>query len=285
MRIIHTISALCSLRGFSLFAVAVVTILLRPNAGVSAIKEIRFVSPIQSLTIPDPELLDHEDSAAAGSSFEEETSVGMSGRVLRTPRRNFLPKFLIGLKAENDVRQQIALGVTKVDDEGLDTPSGVDWVGRAKFADDRRKRLQDSIVEAAHDDAISKYENAQHEKEQRQRWGKNPNKYQFVGVIKKTKTAGSNGAQEGNPIQWYARPKPTHSKWSVRLVHVNKDAIIKDLFDQGKIDIFAKYTNTGRFGGQEAEAVEDLQSSSSASSSSRAPIVTTKYEARERSWK
>ena len=86
--------------------------------------------------------------------------------------------------------------------------------------------------------------------------GGNPNKYQFVGLIKKPKTTGGSGGKEGDPIQWYARPKPRHAKWSVRLVHVNKDAIIKDLFDQGKIDIFAKYTNTGRSGGLEGEAVE-----------------------------
>jgi len=84
------------------------------------------------------------------------------------------------------------------------------------------------------------------------------------------------------------------------MIHVNKDAIIKDLFDRGKIDIFAKYTNSGRTSTTtdvekqrqiEAEDKETTTTPSSGSSGTTktkeglVPIVTTKYEARERSWK
>ena len=91
------------------------------------------------------------------------------------------------------------------------------------------------------------------------RKGKNPNAYQFVGVVKR---------RSDKPISWYARKKPADAKWSVRLVHVNQDAIIKDLFNRGKIDIFAKYKNTGKVDEE-----------------TNVPVITSKYEVRERSWK
>jgi hypothetical protein len=55
----------------------------------------------------------------------------------------------------------------------------------------------------------------------------------------------SSSAGDKPPIAWYARKKPSNSNLSFRLVHVNRD-ITKDLLDQGKIDIFARYSNTGR---------------------------------------
>merc|ERR1712238_447392 len=90
----------------------------------------------------------------------------------------------------------------------------------------------------------------------------------------------------------------------IRMIHVNKDAIIKDLFDRGKIDIFAKYTNTGRTSTTtdidkqrqlEQKAVTQQEkedggggTTTKATTKTKAglvPIVTTQYEARERSWK
>lgn len=87
---------------------------------------------------------------------------------------------------------------------------------------------------------------------------RNPNQYQFVGVV--------NDASD-SPITWYARPKPSHARWSLRLVHVHREAILKDLFDQGKIDIFAKYENRGL----------DPESSQ--------PRVEATYQVRPRSWR
>ncbi|OEU05877.1 hypothetical protein FRACYDRAFT_203815 [Fragilariopsis cylindrus CCMP1102] len=221
-------------------------------------KNIRFASPLQSLTIPDPEFR----------------------RMLETPRTKFLPKFLTGLTAENHIREEIAVGTVKIsdysndnDDDSFDV-SGQDWVGNTKTAEAKRKRREDTVVEDAYDTAIASFEQQQEQqrlssKKMKKKKMTNSNKYQYVGVVginnnkdKKEKKMNS------PPISWYARPKPKHSNWSVRLLHVNKDVIIKDLFDQGKIDIFAKYTNTG-------QTMQSLQ----------APVVTTKYEARERSWK
>lgn len=94
-----------------------------------------------------------------------------------------------------------------------------------------------------------------------------------MGLVDRTKKEQS--------ISWHARPKPENAKWSVRLVHVNKDAIIKDLFNRGKIDIFAKYTNTGR----QVETVEKGEDGETVTKKTTVPIVTTKYEVRERSLK
>jgi len=234
------------------------------SVSVSALKEVRFASPLQSLTIPDPELL---VKVPAPPKKDEAPQQG----VLKTHRRNFLPRFLTGLKAENTAREQIALGLVKIDEAGEEDAfdvGGKDWVGKAKSAEERRRRREDAIVEKAHDAAMVKYNAAIMNSNSKSKKS-NSNKYQFVGLLDK--------ANKKKPISWHARPKPQNAKWSVRLVHVNKDAIVKDLFDQGKIDIFAKYTNTGK---TEVEVGKD-----NISKETNIPIVTKKYEGRQRSWK
>ncbi|OEU23475.1 hypothetical protein FRACYDRAFT_205645 [Fragilariopsis cylindrus CCMP1102] len=219
-------------------------------------KNIRFASPLQSLTIPDPELFAENEK----------------------DKNTFLPKFLTGLTAENQIREEIAVGTVKIsdsndDDDSFDV-SGKDWVGNTKTAEAKRKRREDQVVEEAYDKAIASFEQQQEQRLSSKKMKKkktNSNKYQYVGVVGiNNKDKKNEKKKKNNPISWYARPKPKHSNWSVRLLHVNKDVIIKDLFDQGKIDIFAKYTNTGP-----QQPKQSLQ----------APVVTTKYEARERSWK
>lgn len=228
--------------------------------GVSAVKEIRFSSPLQSLTIPDPEHLEKVPEASEG---------GEQG-ALDTPRRRFLPRFLAGLQAENTIREQIAMGKinTATDDDEDDSLEigGKDWVGKTKAAQEKRRRKEAAIIEQGYDAAMAKYDaqtaSSSSEKPQ------NPNKYQFVGLLDRSNPK--------KPISWHARPKPEGAKWSVRLVHVNKDVIVKDLFDRGKIDIFAKYTNTGKF---------QTKGEGESKKATNIPIVTRKYEARERSWK
>jgi hypothetical protein len=113
------------------------------------------------------------------------------------------------------------------------------------------------------------------------------NKYQFVGVIDNKNRKNSNQDQN-KVITWYARPKPPQAKWSVRLVHVNQDAIIKDLFARGKIDIFAKYTNAGipkptttqTTDGSDGNKPQQQQQQVSPS-----PVVKSRYDVRQRSWR
>jgi hypothetical protein len=253
-------------------------------------KDIRFASPLQSLTIPDPELFADKDKNTVveevdvaveekKSAAEKKEDLLRSSRILDTQRKKFLPKFLTGLKAENQIREEIALGQVKIpdsdDDDDFDV-SGKDWVGKTKTEEAKRKRREDKVVEDAYDKAIASFEQEQRISKKRKKT--NSNKYQYVGVVGINKDK----KKKNSPISWYARPKPKTSKWSVRLLHVNKDVIIKDLFDQGKIDIFAKYTNTGQRKQSDNASGEEGRT---AKPSSQAPLVTTKYEARERSWK
>jgi len=233
---------------------------LQMLTGVAAVKEIRFASPLQSLTIPDPELLEKVPEPPKDDEAPQQGA-------LKTHRRRFLPRFLEGLKAENTVREQIALGVIDAagEDDAFDA-SGEDWFGKTKSAEERRRRREDAIIEKGFDAAIAKCDNDLEENKEAK--PQNPNKYQFVGLLDKS--------NKKKPISWHARPKPENAKWSVRLVHVNKDAIVKDLFDQGKIDIFAKYTNTGKM---------EVKGEGESATETNIPIVTTKYEVRERSWK
>ena len=41
------------------------------------------------------------------------------------------------------------------------------------------------------------------------------------------------------------RKRPKGSKWNVRLVHVYRDAVLRDLFVKGKVDVFDKYISEG----------------------------------------
>jgi hypothetical protein len=250
-------------------------------------KDIRFASPLQSLTIPDPELfadkvknsVEEVDVAVEEkkSAAEKKQDLLRSSRILDTPRKKFLPKFLTGLKAENQIREEIALGRVKVPDSDDDFDvSGMDWVGQTKTEEAKRKRREDKIVEDAYDKAITSFEQEQRISKKMKKT--NSNKYQYVGVVGINKDK----EKKNSPISWYARPKPKNSKWSVRLLHVNKDVIIKDLFDQGKIDIFAKYTNTGQ---RKQSDIASGEEGRTAKPSSQAPVVTTKYEARDRSWR
>jgi len=226
----------------------------------SAVKEIRFASPLQSLTIPDQEVLE--------KVVADPTQQG----ALETPRRKFLPRFLVGLKAENTVREKIAMGQIQTtaddDDDGADAVEvgGKDWLGKTRAADEKRRNREAAVIEQGYDAAMAKYDAVAAAKSSNK--AQNSNKYQLVGLLDRTNAK--------KPISWHARPKPSDAKWSVRLVHVNKDAIVKDLFDRGKIDIFAKYTNTGKF---------QTKKEGDATKPTSVPIVTTKYEARERSLK
>lgn len=233
-------------------------LLLQLLSGATAVREIQFVSPLQSLTIPDPECRETVPSASSDGQV-----------ALETPRRKFLPRFLAGLKAEDTIRQKLAVGqISVTDDKVRETDiSGKDWVGQAKVAEERRKRKEESLIEKGYDAAIARYESSAASDTTTPK-SKNSNKYQFVGLIDKSNPK--------KPIKWHARPKPSGAKWSVRLVHVNKDAIVKDLFDRGEIDIFAKYTNTGKM---------KTKGEGDAAKPTNIPIVTSKYEIRERSWK
>lgn len=214
-----------------------------------AVRTLRFASPLTSLTIPD-RFEAHDDDGAMN--------------LLDTPRKRFLPKWLAGLKAEKEARTEVALNRSR--QVSAAAVSGDDWAAKTAAEERQARNAEDKIVEAAFDRAVGAVEETEKalKKQAKAMMKQMPrNKYQFVGVVNRKKTAAPT-----KPITWYARKKPAKAKWSVRLVHVNQEAIIKDLFNRGKVDIFAKYENTGK---------RDEET--------RKPIVTSKYDVRERSWK
>jgi hypothetical protein len=228
------------------FNILVLLVLLHGLQSCTAVRRLRFASPLQSLTIPDPEVQGEE--------------------YLDTPRKRFLPKFLAGLNAESQARKDVARARSRLSQQvSLDTLSGSDWAEKTAVSESERRKQEEMIVEAAHDQAVAELDSVEKTLDNASTYlNHSRNKYQFVGVI--NRKAVSDPKQK--PISWYARTKPHSAKWSVRLVHVNQDAIIKDLFNRGKVDIFAHYKNTGKVDEE-----------------SKAPIVSSKYEVRERSWR
>ena len=275
----------------SMVAEVLTTLLMAGVVCVTAMpKTIRFASPLQSLTIPDPEMFEDMEEATTANEEEEGTNssrpaTGLLTRVLATPRSKFLPRFLVGLQGEQQAREDMVTGKIPVDAVlpivGADGP---DWIAQTQKAEQQRKQQTETILDQAHDTAMAHYEQQQ-QKHKKQHTANSPttkNQYQFVGVI-------DNDTKKKKPkeeaVVWYARPKPVHSKWSVRLVHVNKAAIIKDLYDRGKIDIFAKYTNHGILQPSPNQKDDDDDNGGNTVQPPQIPFVTAKYEARERSWK
>lgn len=223
---------------------------------VSAVSKLRIVSPLQALTIWDPEVVD------SNNSHNNEDN--------NTRRGRYLQKYKAGLQAEAEVRKEY----TKKRQErqqnlaAAAAAKGPGWAQRAERAEREWQRREDRAAEAAYDRAIQQYETKHHEQTN---LNKNPNRFQFVGVIRSSAAASSqpNTREEGHsPITWYAREKPQHAKWSVRLVHANRPAILKDLFGKGAVDVFAKYQNR--------RAVDETTG---------LPIIDREYQVRDRSWR
>lgn len=215
------------------------TVLSLLSLSSAVIRNIKFASPLQALTIWDPE------------TKEEASQVGP------TPRLRFLFKFQAGLSAEREVKRQLEEQRSAV--EVADATS--DWADQAAAADFQNRAREDLLMGDAYDQAVATVDGElkRRQRDQKRR-RRNANKYQFVGVVQRP--------SDPTAVKWYARPKPAGAKWSLRLLHVNREAIVKDLYDHGKIDIFAKYKNTG---------VVDEKT--------QQPIVECEYSVKERTWK
>ena len=192
---------------------------------------LRFASPLQALTIWDK-------SVVGGLS----------------PRDTFLLKYKAGLQAEQETRE--ALNQRHEEFMNQQDKESKDWPKRAAAIERRRKIREEALIEKAYNEAINSMEATT---PSTVCTPKDTNEYQFVGVVNKGSPA--------KTITWYAKKKPTESRWSMRLVHVNKDSIIKDLFNRGKVDIVARYTNPG--------TCEETKKR----------IIHSDYEVKERSWR
>lgn len=216
-----------------------ITTLLLLSSSVLAVRNLQIASPLQSLTIWDPEVKEELMESGVGPSF----------------RSRFLSKFGVGLQAEADARKQLESETRE--QQQVDATS-TDWASQAASSESEQRMAKEKIVEQAYDQAVAQFDTKTAKQMQRKQ---NSNKFQFVGVV--------NSLKEGEkPITWYSRKKPASAKWSVRLVHVNRDAIVKDLYNRGKIDIFGRYDNSGEI-----------------DEKTNQPIVTSQYTVRQRSWK
>ena len=256
-------------------------LLLLHTPCVSAVRNLQFASPLQSLTICDPELKEVLDGGAASTTAEETAAEGV------TQRSRFLSRFRAGLAAETKAKKEIVDRRKKQLRADAVSPAGEkNWADRAKATEQRRKNSEEKFIESAFDQAQAEFD-AETSKARKKR-KKNPNKYQFVGVIGSSspnaKTAAAAG-EDATTITWYARPKPANSNWSLRLVHVNRDAIVKDLFDRNKVDIFAKYENKGPMMKSSSNNKQDGESDESSSKTPYQPLVTSQYLVKPRSWR
>lgn len=227
---------------------------------VLAVRNLQFASPLQALTIWD---------------HDPETTDPL---VNSTARSRFLPKFKAGLDAEMQARKelaaqrqeqlQISATASASGSSSSSSTENDDWANRASAAELQEQIAQEKLIERAYDRAVAPLEQAEAaslallKAKMNAKQGRSSPAYQFVGVV------GRGDCEDEKPITWYARKKPANSHWSVRLLHVNRDAIIKDLFDQGKIDIFGKYKNSGQTNPETG-----------------LPVIRSEYSVRKRSWK
>lgn len=224
----------------TIFLTGGIILALSVGRSMASTPNLRFASPLQSLTIWD------DDSAASSS---KNTS----------PRSQFLPRYKAGLKAEAEVRKAMqakhAAALARLDENDRN------WARKAAALEQRLQREADRKAEQAFEQASREYaaEHGSSSSSATTTSDKDGNSYQFVGVVSPSST---------KAVTWYARKKPPQSEWSLRLVHVNRAAIIKDMFNRGKVDIFSRYKNTGKVD----EETEQR-------------IVKSEYVVKEKSWR
>lgn len=226
-------------------------------------KPLHFTSPLQSFTIFEKSALSSLDYAS--------------------PRKKFLPRFRAGLVAERRAREALLeeqrRGILDFDDGQMESGGGAGWAEASAAADERKKKAMEGRVEAAFDSAVKEYdERVAAAKKKVSTASSSSGKYQFVGVV-------NNGTRNAmnNSVTWFARKKPKNSKWNVRLVHVNRDAVLRDLFVRGKVDVYGKYVNEGL--DNAAFEAADKSGESIDERVAMKPCVKAQYSIKERSWK
>lgn len=182
--------------------------------------------------------------------------------------------------------QRRGIGLDYDDDDDIESGSGGSWAEESAAADERKKKAMEKRVEAAYDSAVKGYDERVASKRGASAAttaAASSGNYQFVGVVNDGK---GEGKKNSGGVTWYARKKPKNSKWNVRLVHVNRDAVLRDLFVKGKVDVYGKYVNEGldkaAFAAAETSG-EDVGEEKEAPGMK--PLVKGQYTVKERSWK
>ena len=150
---------------------------------------------------------------------------------------------------------------------GAGAGAGVGWEKQMEMREKVRAEKEEGIVDRAWDRATLPFDKAATQSSAASSNASNaPNaKYQFVGVIQPPNS--------DKKVKWYARKRPQGSKWNIRMLHVNRDAIIRDMFTSGKVDIMGKYVNTG-------EPLDELKEGERPS---LAPRIKAQYSVKPRS--
>ena len=182
-------------------------------------------------------------------------------------------------------------GIGFDDDDDSIHDEGGSWAEASAAADERKKRAMEKRIEDAYDAAVSAYDARIATKKSTPTSSSSSSangKYQFVGLVNDGKgSSTSKKRDKSSAVTWYARKKPKNSKWNVRLVHVNRDAVLRDLFIKGKVDVYGKYVNEGidkaAFAAAETSG-EDVVASDQQQPGMK-PIVKAQYTVKERSWK
>ena len=213
-------------------------------SGKKISKPIRFLSPLQSLTLFPKDL---EKSAS-------------------TRRDDFLPKFKAALGAEKVARQHLARARARDTDDYSNISTSEGWEKRSREMEKLREEKEEEFVDRAVDREIERLPAASSQELGNEKLSK----FQFVGVVQPSTSE--------KKVMWYARKRPLNSKWNIRLLHVNREAIVQDLFTRGKVDIYGEYVNKPH---QTIETAEDDE----ATSTSMGRKLESLYSVKERSWK
>jgi len=207
-------------------------------------KTLKFLSPLQSLTL-----------------FPKDIPTA-------TPRQKFLPKFQAGITAEKKIQDRIA---KEREDANGDGNECVDegWDKKMEESDRLSAEGDDQRMEIAFDSATTDGTTnpillASTVEDQNLK----RSKYQFVGIVQ------PEGSPDDKKIKWFARRRPLDSKWNLRVLHVNREAIVQDLFTRGKVDIYGEYKNTG---------TKSVVTEEGAAESSK-PLIMSKYSVKKRMW-
>lgn len=171
------------------------------------------------------------------------------------------------------------------DEDGFESGGG--WAEASAAADERKTKAMEKRVEAAHDAAVKGYDERVASKRSASpaTAAATSSKYQFVGVV----NDGHDSSKSKKGVTWYARKKQKKSKWNVRLVHVNRDAVLRDLFVKGKVDVYGKYVNTGldkaAFAAAETSGEDVVEEGEEREQPGMKPLINGQYTVKERSWK
>jgi len=224
-----------------------------PGSETRTTAPVNFASPLRSFTIFDK-----------------------TARPRTSPRSRFLPRFRAGLMAESAARDAIAeerrAELVQMGEPEDPSEYGERWAELEEAREEVRRGEDEVRVEMAYDRATSRFNQALPEVSSSS--GGKRGGYQFVGIVNSPRDV---KARKQEKVTWYARPKPADSKWSLRLVHADRDAILRDMFVNNKVDVYAEYVNTGK---AVVEALPD-----GTQKATRQPIIEGRYTVKKRSWK